>query len=455
MDGSTITRTSPKISGVFSSDSAIAGLLVAFAPRGATTVDRCLIEASFTIGRSSECDLSIRDDKVSKQHLCIVRDVEGFWIEDLGSTNGTFVDGSLVTRKQELIGPAVIRCGRAILIFHTDMEPLLAPPPAERFGIAGRYHTGPLVSKLHEAAFSERHVLLAGPSGTGKELAAHALASMMGKPGTPLRLIPHNAARFSSAEEASSTLFGVGPKVFSDVDARPGLIEQAGGGALFLDEVHNLPERVQRSLLRVIEDGRLARIGETKLYPTDVRFILASNAPGPYYSMARDLLARLRVIRIPPLAERAADIPAIFEHLLRISLKRQGINEADVIPLLSGDHYEALCLGDFADDNIRGLVDLVDRLVTRIKAGTEPAQAVTTVFAERFGGGPVAGRQTGTGKDAASASRYEQNKDIIIAAYRECGGNLSATVRVLRSKGLRCSRRWLAVFTERWGLRRE
>jgi len=430
----------------------VPALLVAWAPPGALSVDLRVVAPPFTVGRGSDADLTIADDKVSGGHFRISRTAGGFRIADLGSTNGTFVDGVPVTAPTPLGDTAVIRVGRAVLVFHAEAGALLEPPSGETFGLAGRFHTAPLVGALREAALSARHVLLTGPSGTGKELAARALAALSGAPGAPLPLVTHNAARFSSEEEATSTLFGVAPRVFSNVDARTGLLEEASGGALLLDEVHNLPPRVQRSLLRVIEDGHLARLGEVRNRPTDVRLILASNMAGPDHGLAHDLLARLRVVEIPPLAERAADVPIIFEAVLRDGLARHGLETDEVWGLLGGDHFEALCLDGFWTDNVRGLVDLSDRLATRLAAGADGPSAVTSIFQERFGDGPVARRQAGD-SEAASRSSYERNREAILAAFRECDGNLSATGRLLRDRGVRTSRRWLAVFLERWGAR--
>lgn len=77
---------------------------------------------------------------------------------------------------------------------------------------------------------------------------------------------------------------------------------------------------------------------------------------------------------------------------------------------------------------------------------------MTSIFQERFGDGPVARRQTG-GSEASDRSSYERNKEAILVAFRECDGNLSATERLLRDRGVRTSRRWLAVFLDRWSAR--
>jgi transcriptional regulator with AAA-type ATPase domain len=460
------TNTLTREGKLFGGKASLPGILVAHAPQGAVTVDRCRIKTPFTVGRSSSCDLPVREDKVSKRHLEITRSAEGFYIEDLSSTNGTFLNGHPLIHRRMLEDGAIIRIGQTVLVFHLDIRPMLETPSSERFGIVGRFHAAPYIRCLAEAACSGRHLLLAGPSGTGKELSAHAVARLLSPSDTPLKMIPHNAARFSSEEEAAASLFGVAPKVFSNVDARIGLIEAAEGGVLFLDEIHNLPTRVQRSLLRVIEDGQFARIGEVVTRKSEVRFVFAGNAPSPDFGLAPDLLARLRVVRVPPLCERSADIPTLFIHLLHIALSRQNMNVDTVSPHLKGDHFESLCLDSFQGDNVRGLIDLADRISTKIVSGIDPKDAVASVFSERFldsntGASPrlsgVVSKKTLDGREGIRrggvASNYESHRDIIVAAYRECDGNLSATVRLLTERGIRCSRRWLAIFLDKWEVR--
>ncbi|MCP4603518.1 MAG: FHA domain-containing protein [Proteobacteria bacterium] len=443
-------------------------LLVAFARPGASTVDRCQVKASYIIGRSSDCDLAVSDINSSKRHIHIKKISDDFWIEDLGSKNGTFVDGSRLLGKKKLSGSEVIRMGELVFVFHSDAE-LLKPIPGERFGLAGDFHSGPLIDEIRAATLSERHILLGGPTGSGKELVAQIVALIMAEQKERFPFVAHNSARFTSEEEATSTLFGVAPRVFSNVDGRPGLIEQASGGALFLDEIHNLPKRVQRSLLRIIENGRFSRIGETRTRQVNVSFILASNAPGPEYSLAHDLLARLRIVRIPSLEERVADIPSIFNHLLRKSFSRFDLDSSQVERVLTVDHFELLCLDGFPNNNVRGLEDLVDRIATYLKTGLNPDGAVDKVFQERFASSPIANRyrdrpdnntclpdeKQDSKKVPKQESHYEQHKEIIIEIFTKCQGNLAATERMLHERGIPSSRRWLTAYIDRWGLPRK
>jgi len=450
----TLTRTSHQVGGLFSKVTEIPGILVAYVPQGSTPTDRCGVTANFCVGRDPSSDFPIKESNISKRHFQINKKEKVYFITDLSSTNGTFVNGKRLTPGQQepLQSNSVIRAGEAVLVFHEDAKTFLDSSSTDQFNMSGRFYTQPLLKALEQAAISGRHVLLAGPSGTGKELSARALTMMMGEDDNPLMLVTHNAARFSSEEEAASTLFGVGAKVFSDVDARPGLIEQADSGVLFLDEIHNLPGRVQRSLLRVIEDGLVCRIGESEQRRANVQFIFASNAPAPDYELAHDILARLRVVTIPPLSERRADIPTIFNAVLKKQLSQHNI-PTRIIRNIKADHYESLCLDSFPSDNVRGLVDLADRLATRIVTGIDAPEAIVETFSERYGETEMATRYSDIPPPAKKNSHYEQNKDIIIDAYRECGGNVSRTVDLLQSRGIRCTKRWLAVYADEWGLR--
>jgi DNA-binding NtrC family response regulator len=453
IDNTNTTRRATDPSDTFSNRHGMPALLIAFSPPTLTAAEACPVVTPFTIGRSSDCDLVIEDSEVSKRHACITRKADTLRIEDLNSTNGTYVNGERLHGKVLLDRPAVIRLAQVVLVYHNDAQALLEPPLSESYGIAGRFHTRSLIKDIREAALSHRHILLTGPSGTGKELSARALAAIMGEPDRPLNLVVHNAASFASEEEAKTTLFGLKKGVFTGVDGRAGLLEQADNGLLFLDEVHNLSFNVQRSLLRVVEEDRVTRIGEQQNRPIHVRLVLSSNAPGPSYGLADDLLARLRVIRVPSLAERLADIPTIFNALLEHSLAHHGLAANGVLSKLKADHYETLCLGGFPRDNVRGLLDLADRLSTKIKTGVSPTQAIVAVFRERFGSGPLAKRYKADDERVSSNSHYQNNKELIIATFRECRGNISATVRRLNSQEVPCSRPWLTKFLRDWGVR--
>jgi transcriptional regulator of acetoin/glycerol metabolism len=336
-------------------------LLVAAFPgdQEPTPADRCRITPPFTVGRGSKNVLAVNDRKMSKRHFRITHKDRSYWLEDIESTNGTFVNGEQTSGRHKLNSPCVVRAGESVFSFHADGKALLDPTPAadERHGMAGRFHVAPLVVQLREAALSDRHVLLVGPSGVGKELAAGALAQMweMEPP------LAHNSARSASEQETGRILFGVAEKAFTGVAKRDGLIVNAHktGRPLFLDEVHHLPPNVQGVLLRVIEERQLFRTGdEGSPIEIDVRFIFASNTPE---KLAYDLRARLRTVSVPPLRERVADVPVIFDHLLRRQLTRQkaardnsvldGLQPQD---MLEGDHSEELCLEALSRDGFPG-----------------------------------------------------------------------------------------------------
>jgi DNA-binding NtrC family response regulator len=265
----------------------------------------------------------------------------------------------------------------------------------------------------------------------------------------------HNAAQFANDEEAATTLFGVESNVFSGVVQRKGVIEEAQNGVLFLDETHNLPPRLQKSLLRVIENGEVKRIGRTRPIVSSVRFVLASNVEDETAGLVHDLYARMRVVRIPSLKQRTADIPSIFFSILKNDCKKRGVNPDPVSAHMGADHMEALCLDGFETENIRGLIDLIDRVVSNLIAGAPVGRAVDDIFQSQFKDNPIALRHSlrTTESPVPCDSSYEKNKHLIISAYQRHGGNISAVVRDLKGREICCSRRWLTHYIEKWGLR--
>lgn len=465
----------------FTKTASVASLLNIFSTSGATGIDRCRILPFFVVGRGPTSDWVVNDNHVSKRHFCITEVLQQYWITDLDSKNGTYVNGHRLLEKSQLGNNDIIRAGNLLFVFIIDTGEVLKPLPLERFNIAGDFHASAIIDDIQAAALSNHNILISGPSGTGKELVATGLFNATCRTIANAPFIVHNAARFSSEEEATTTLFGVGAKVFSDVSAKAGLIEQADNGVLFLDEVHNFPERVQRTLLRIIEDSRVTRIGDSKSRKIRVKFVLASNADAPEFGLAHDLLARLRKIEIPPLSKRVADIPSIFDKILEKELKHLNLDYSQVKSALKTEHYEALCLDGFKQDNVRGLIRVADQLATSIGKGLSPEKAVHKIFWTSFKNSPVLQRLNGgslSSKQIAgpfqknipssepepdhvaaesgsmSVSHYERNKAVILHILNQTEYNVSQTIRMLNQSGIRCSRRWLDIYLEKWGIDR-
>jgi DNA-binding NtrC family response regulator len=368
--------------------------------------------------------------------------------------------------------PSLIAVGGCLFVFQGDVRRMLSPP-VNRYGMAGTFHLEAIIDDLYDAAVSKRDILLAGPSGSGKELAAQAVATIMGGADTPIPVVTCNAARFSSEEQAVTALFGVGKNVFSSVDPSPGLIEQSDKGILFLDEVHNLSEHVQRSLLRVIENRELSRVGrEADIRAVSVRFILSSNMSSPLFGLAHDLLARLRLVELPALHERFADIPTIFDYFLGAASRNHRLEKRvidEIVEALDVDHYEMMCLDGFRVDNFRGVIDLSERIVSKVANGVSPVEAVDMVFEYRFVGSPVLKRMSEYAPEAAASFSkspltlettldkgqiYRQNRRLIIDVYlNQAKKRIATTVRILKHDyKIKTTRHSLARYLQKWGV---
>ena len=175
--------------------------------------------------------------------------------------------------------------------------------------------------KIAQVARTRATVLIQGETGTGKELVARAIH--YNSPRRSKRFVPLNCAGIAQSI-IESELFGHEKGAFTGAaNSRVGLFEYASNGTLFLDEIGDMPPASQSKLLRVLEHGKIVRVGSNEPITVDVRLIAATNQNLEQLvkdgSFRQDLFYRLNVITInlPPLRERQSDIALLIEHFLR------------------------------------------------------------------------------------------------------------------------------------------
>jgi two-component system response regulator AtoC len=193
-----------------------------------------------------------------------------------------------------------------------------------------------VLREARRAAATSTPVLVTGQTGTGKDVLARAIHMMGPRASKPF--IPVNCAALP-AEVIESELFGHEAGAFTDASKRkPGVVEAADGGVLFLDEISTLRQDLQAKLLRFLDDHTFRRVGGVSELTTDVQVVAASNRDLPALVEAgqfrEDLFYRLKVadIRMPTLAERKEDIPALVGLFVRKYNQRTGTSLTGVTP---------------------------------------------------------------------------------------------------------------------------
>jgi two-component system response regulator AtoC len=217
-----------------------------------------------------------------------------------------------------------------------------------------------LVDQARRAAEASVSVLITGETGTGKEVLAKAIHYRGPRANKPFVAI--NCAAIQSTV-LESELFGYEAGAFTGAEKRkPGLMEVADNGILFLDEISSMPVDMQAKLLRALEEHAFRRVGGTNLLRVDVQVLAASNRSLPKLmeqgNFREDLFYRLKVVdlHIPPLRERPQDIPELVGLFIRKLNQQMGVNITDVTP-----RALAVLMAHTWPGNIRELRNVIER----------------------------------------------------------------------------------------------
>jgi transcriptional regulator with GAF, ATPase, and Fis domain len=304
---------------------------------------------------------------------------------------------------------------------------------------------------VESAARTSSNVLIIGESGTGKELVAKAIHYASAR--REKRFVPVDCGALPS-QLLESELFGHKRGAFTGAASdKPGLFEEADGGTIFLDEITNMPESLQARLLRVIQEGEIRRLGETRERKVDVRVVAATNRdPRDEMETGRmreDLYYRLHVITttLPPLRDRQDDIPLLGNHFLakhNASLKRK---RAGFTPgakkVLNGYDWPG---------NVRELENEIERIVA---LGPDTGEIQVEEIAERIRSSAGEGRPgleprdgLGAAPDSLKGHREGAERAKIIAALRAEDWRIGRAARRLN-----ISRQWLRKRMNHFGIR--
>lgn len=307
-----------------------------------------LTKAPLVLGRDASSNIPLPVTAVSRRHAEISFERGAFYVRDLGSTNGTLVDGQRV-EAAPLEPNGELRIGDVIFKFvergaeehaHYGIDGRLRDgfERQTRGGTAliGGYQMDLVSSALEQIAPSELSVLILGESGTGKEVAARELHDKSGRRG---RFAAVNCAALPD-NLIESELFGYKKGAFSGADRdKIGLIQAADNGTLLLDEIGDMPLVAQAKLLRVLQAKEVLPVGATRPEPVNVRVVAATHRDLSRLQkegkFRRDLFARLNefAVHLPPLRDRKEDI---FQ-LTRFFLERHGRRELALsFPFVAG-----------------------------------------------------------------------------------------------------------------------
>ncbi|MCB9600171.1 MAG: sigma 54-dependent Fis family transcriptional regulator [Sandaracinus sp.] len=374
------------------------------------------------VGTHASAELRLADRTVSRFHCELVVSEGRLLVRDLGSRNGTSVDGVAVVVAPVGEG-AAIEVGQTKLRVEREATVDVPVSSGDSFGaLVGR---APVMRRVFEllarAATSDATLLLGGETGTGKELAARAVHDASARASGPFVVVDAGAVPATLLE---SELFGHEKGAFTGADrARRGAFRAADGGTLFLDEIGELPTDLQPKLLRALESREVKPVGSEHTLPVNVRVVAATHRDLREEVNARrfraDLYYRLAVleVRLPALRERGEDVAFLAETLL----ERLGASTSRRRVLLDDETKDALARSTWPG-NVRELRNHLERLLALGPRGVGAARETTpSAVADDAPIVPL--------KEARAAWNAAAERAYLEDLLARCRGNVRAAAR--------------------------
>ena len=382
-----------------------------------------------SVGRSDRADVQVDDPVLSRVHFTVEAGDAGATVRDEKSSNGTMVRGKRVEGRAPLAHGEVFSAGGTkFLVLRAERSARPAAPLSTSGSktIIEDPAMREVYRFLDQIAPGEINVLVLGETGTGKEVLVEELHRRSKRAKGPLLRLNCGALAESLLE---SELFGHERGAFTGaVKAKPGLLESAQGGTIFLDELGEMPLATQAKLLRVMEERKVRRVGGIDAKSIDVRFVSATNRDlekaiesGTFRS---DLYYRLNGVSVslPPLRERVAEIPPLARAFAADAAAKNGLGATPEI----GAGALALLVKYRWPGNIRELRNVVERAVLLANGapiGVEhlPADKLRSAAATAA---PAAAAPAISGDEP-------EEKRRILQALDACAGNQTRAAKML------------------------
>ncbi|MRG97958.1 sigma 54-interacting transcriptional regulator [Polyangium spumosum] len=407
----------------------IPGLVGLFSCKSPLFVPLSLARGPIELGRATH-DALLDDDRLSRRHVHVDHAAGGFVVTDLGSRNGTYVDGARVQGTATFDAPRLLRIGRTLLMFVADVRPYQQGTVSTRGDMIVGPKLADALARVARSASLGSTLLVTGESGSGKELAARHFHAASARTNGPFVAV--NCAAIPSGV-AERLLFGARKGAFSGATAdAEGYAQAAHGGTLFLDEIAELESGVQPKLLRLLEVGELLPLGANRPVTVDIRVVGATlknlRAEAAKGRFREDLYYRIGnpEVRLPPLRERLEELP----WLIRQALQRSSAL-LEPHPLL----VEACALRVWPG-NVR-------ELSHELRQAAENTLAAGRTVVEASDLDPSAGLALGGESEAGPQNAAKPNDEQIMETLRRECGNVSAAARALGMHRTQL-RRWIA-----------